>query len=95
MQHFRFTINNGTDIVPVDVMKDTLQHAIDLMVNFYGPDSILSIESVLYCPPGNRRGATKQVVENSRFTSRPGCGIQHPWDNNIQDSAFMDDNYGG
>ena len=37
MQHFRFTINNGTDIVPVDVMKDTLQHAIDLMINFYGP----------------------------------------------------------
>ena len=78
MQHFRFTINNGTDIVPVDVMKDTLQHAIDLMINFYGPDSILSIESVLYCPPGNRRGAAKQVVENSRFTSRPGCGIHAP-----------------
>lgn len=84
MHHFRFTITNGTEFLPVDVMKDTLNNAIKLVESIYGDRySIHAIESPMYCPPANRRQYENPcTVEDSRFTSRPGCGISQPWDNN-------------
>lgn len=82
MRHFRFTLTDGIEFIPVDVMKDTLGNAIDLVNNIYGDRyAIHAIESPLYCPPANRRQPAP-VVEDSRFTSRPGCGITKAWDNN-------------
>lgn len=82
MRHFKFILTDGIDQMPVDIMKDTLGNAIDTVNNIYGDRyAIHSIESPLYCPPGNRR-VTSPTVENSRFTSRPGCGITKAWDNN-------------
>ena len=82
MKHFKFQLTNGNEIIPVDVMKDTLNNAIALVENIYGDRySILSIESPLYCPPANRRQSAP-MVEDSRFTSRPDCGITTPWSNN-------------
>ena len=81
MRHFRFTLTDGIDQTSVDVMKDTLDNAITLVQNIYGDRyAIHAIESPLYCPPANRRQT--ETVEDSRFTSRPGCGITNPWDNN-------------
>ena len=84
MHHFRFTITNGAEFIPVDVMKDTLNNAIKLVESIYGGRySIHAIESPMYCPPANRRQYENPcTVENSRFTSRPGCGITTPWANN-------------
>lgn len=82
MKHFKFRLTNGTEIIPVDVMKDTLGNAITLVESIYGDRySILSIESPLFCAPCERRQPAP-VVEDSRFTSRPGCGITTPWTNN-------------
>ena len=82
MIHFRFTLTDGIDQTRVDIMKDTLDNAITTIQNIYGDRyAIHAIESPLYCPPANRR-QTEPVVEDSRFTSRPGCGITNPWDNN-------------
>lgn len=82
MRHFRFTLTDGVEFMPVDVMKDTLDNAITLVQNIYGDRyAIHAIESPLYCPPANRR-QPEPVVEDSRFTSRPGCGITQAWDNN-------------
>ena len=81
MKHFKFQLTNGVETIPVDIMKDTLGNAIDLVNNIYGDRyEIKSIESPLFCPPANRRQT--ETVEDSRFTSRPGCGITTPWDNN-------------
>lgn len=81
MRHFRFTLTDGIEQIPVDVMKDTLGNAIDLVNNIYGDRyAIHAIESPLYCPPANRRKTA--TVEDSRFTSRPDCGITKAWDNN-------------
>ena len=81
MRHFKFQLTNGIDTIPVDVMKDTLGNAINLVQNIYGDRyEIKSVESPLYCPPANRRQPA--LVEDSRFTSRPGCGITKAWDNN-------------
>lgn len=81
MRHFKFTLTDGVDFIPVDIMKDTLGNAIDLVNNIYGDRyAIHAIESPLFCPPANRRQPV--TVEDSRFTSRPGCGITTPWDNN-------------
>ena len=84
MQHFKFQLTNGTDTIPVDVMKDTLGNAIRLVQSIYGDRyEIKSVESPLFCPPANRRQYESPcTVEDSRFTSRPGCGISQPWDNN-------------
>lgn len=82
MRHFKFQLTNGVETIPVDVMKDTLGNAITLVNNIYGDRyEIKSIESPLFCPPGNRR-VTSPTVEDSRFTSRPECGITKAWDNN-------------
>lgn len=82
MRHFKFQLTNGVETIPVDVMKDTLGNAISLVEGIYGDRySILSIESPLFNPPANRRQVAP-VKEDSRFTSRPGCGISRPWDNN-------------
>ena len=82
MRHFRFTLTDGIDQIPVDIMKDTLGNAIDTIQNIYGDRyAIHAIESPLYCPPANRRQAQPEK-EDSRFTSRPGCGITQAWDNN-------------
>ena len=82
MRHFKFQLTNGVETIPVDIMKDTLGNAITLVQNIYGDRyEIKSIESPLFNPPANRRQSAP-VVENSRFTSRPGCGITTPWDNN-------------
>lgn len=81
MRHFRFTLTDGIDQIPVDVMKDTLGNAINLVQSIYGDRyAIHAIESPLYCPPANRRKV--ETVEDSRFTSRPDCGITTPWSNN-------------
>ena len=81
MRHFKFTLTDGTEFIPVDVMKDTLSNAITLVENIYGDRyAIHAIESPLYCPPANRRQPV--IAEDSRFTSRPGCGITTPWTNN-------------
>ena len=81
MTHFKFTLTDGVDQTTVDVMKDTLDNAIKLINSIYGDRyAIHAIESPLYCPPANRRQVS--VKEDSRFTSRPGCGITQPWDNN-------------
>ena len=84
MRHFKFVLTDGIDLLPVDIMKDTLGNAIDLVNNIYGDRyAIHSIESPLFCPSANRRQpAPAPVKEDSRFTSRPGCGITTPWDNN-------------
>ena len=82
MRHFKFQLTNGVETIPVDVMKDTRGNAITLVESIYGDRySILSIESPLYCPPANYR-KVEPVVEDSRFTSRPDCGISRAWDNN-------------
>ena len=82
VKHFKFQLSNGVETIPVDVMKDTLRNAINLVEGIYGDRyKILSIESPLYCPPANRRQPAP-VVEDSRFTSRPDCGISQAWDNN-------------
>ena len=82
MKHFKFQLTNGAETIPVDIMKDTLGNAIRLVESIYGDRyEIKSIESPLFCPPANRRQPAP-VVEDSRFTSRPGCGISQPWDNN-------------
>ena len=82
MKHFKFQLTNGTETIPVDVMKDTLGNAIALVEGIYGDRyRILSVESPLYCPPANRRQPAP-VVEDSRFTSRPGGGIPQAWSNN-------------
>ena len=81
MRHFKFTLTNGVDQIGVDIMKDTLGNAIDTIQSIYGDRyAIHAIESPLYCPPANRRKSA--TVEDSRFTSRPGCGITNAWDNN-------------
>lgn len=82
MKHFKFQLTNGVETIPVDVMKDTLGNAITLVQNIYGDRyEIKSVESPLFCAPCERRQPAP-VVEDSRFTSRPGCGITTPWDNN-------------
>ena len=82
MRHFKFILENGIDTMPVDIMKDTLGNAIKLVENIYGDRyTIKSIESPLYNPPANVR-KKREVKEDSRFTSRPGCGITTPWTNN-------------
>ena len=82
MRHFKFQLTNETETIPVDVMKDTLGNAIRLVESIYGDRyEIKSIESPLFCPPAERRQPAP-VVEDSRFTSRPGCGITTPWTNN-------------
>jgi len=82
VKHFKFQLTNGVETIPVDVMKDTLGNAITLVQNIYGDRyEIKSVESPLFCAPCERRQPAP-VVEDSRFTSRPGCGISNPWDNN-------------
>ena len=81
MRHFKFTLTDGVEMIPVDIMKDTLGNAIDTIQNIYGDRyAIHAIESPLFCPPANRRKT--ETAEDSRFTSRPGCGITNAWDNN-------------
>ena len=81
MKHFKFTLTDGVEFIPVDIMKDTLDNAINLVNSIYGDRyAIHAIESPLYCPPANRRQVSTK--EDSRFTSRPGCGITNAWDNN-------------
>ena len=84
MRHFRFTLTDGVETIPVDVMKDTLGNAIDLVNNIYGDRyAIHAIESPMFNPPANTRQAVNAAArEDSRFTSRPGCGITKAWDNN-------------
>lgn len=82
VKHFKFQLTNGVETIPVDVMKDTLGNAITLVQNIYGDRyEIKSVESPLFCAPCERRQPAP-VVEDSRFTSRPGCGISQAWDNN-------------
>ena len=85
MRHFKFQLTNGAETIPVDVMKDTLGNAITLIQSIYGDRyEIKSIESPLFNPPANTRKAVNATAsrEDSRFTSRPGCGISQAWDNN-------------
>ena len=82
MRHFKFTLTDGIDQTTVDIMKDTLDNAINTINNIYGDRyAIHAIESPMYNPPANVR-KKREVKEDSRFTSRPGCGISTPWDNN-------------